>query len=124
MDNKLVETNNSNLKNAIVDSNIIPKSSIIVDSNKNIKYIEDDKYCNILDIEILINIIIGLFMLYLIYLFLYSCNKQNNNYEYMDNPDNNYILEQNMYKNLSKEERKNYINMDINKKMEYINNHL
>jgi len=124
MDNNL--PNQTTITNPnVINPNIIVKTN---KQNENMMTSTDfNKYnetttCKPLDLDLVLNIILGLFIIYLIYLFLFSC--QTNNYEYMENPENNYILEQNMYKKLSEKERKDYINMNIDDKMKFFNNHI
>lgn len=98
-------------------------NNIIVDTNKLQQLeIKNTADCIKFDINLIINLIIGLFVTYFIYIYLYNCQKMK--YEYMENPDNNYILEQNMFKNLSENEKKEYLNMEISEKMSYLNKKL
>jgi hypothetical protein len=119
MDNNLSNEN-------VVNTTKMQTSNIIVENNNDINNLinkNKDMACKQIDIDFLLNVILGLFIVYLIYLFLHSC-KNNNKYEQMENPDDNYMLEQNMYKNLSDSKRKEYIDMDSSEKKDFFNDNV
>lgn len=89
---------------------------------KNTKFIvpkNEDEICY----DFIFKFIIIILILYLFYSTF--CNYSNNKYQNLNfNPDDNYIKEQLIYKNLSNIDRQNYLNMNENDKLNYLNNYI
>ena len=76
----------------------------------------------VIDIPFICQLLFGLFILYLLFNSVSPCGGNKNNYEFMDNPTDEYLLEQNLFAGLSENDKEMYLNLSKKEKMEYLYN--